>query len=31
MMKSKNKIPKDWKIVKLGEVCDKMSNGAGSK
>ena len=24
-------IPKDWKWVKLGEVCDKMSNGTNAK
>jgi type I restriction enzyme S subunit len=24
-------LPKDWKWVKLGEVCDKMSNGANAK
>jgi len=26
-----NKLPKDWKVVKLGEICDKMSNGANAK
>ena len=24
-------LPKDWKWVKLGEVCEKMSNGANAK
>jgi type I restriction enzyme, S subunit len=26
-----NQLPKDWKWVKLGEVCEKMSNGANAK
>lgn len=26
-----NQLPKDWKWVKLGEVCDKMTNGANAK
>ncbi|MBL7936037.1 MAG: restriction endonuclease subunit S [Bacteroidia bacterium] len=25
------KLPKDWKWVKLGDVCEKMSNGANAK
>ena len=26
-----NQLPKDWKWVKLGDVCEKMSNGANAK
>ena len=26
-----NNLPKNWKWVKLGEVCEKMSNGASAK
>ncbi len=26
-----NQLPKGWKWVKLGDVCDKMSNGANAK
>jgi type I restriction enzyme, S subunit len=26
-----NQLPKGWKWVKLGEVCEKMSNGANAK
>lgn len=28
---TQNKLPKYWKVVKLGEICDKMSNGANAK
>lgn len=28
---TQNKLPKDWKVVKLGELCDKMANGANAK
>lgn len=27
----RTQLPKDWKWVKLGEVCEKMSNGANAK
>lgn len=26
-----NKLPKEWKLIKLGEICNKMSNGANAK
>lgn len=28
---SDKKLPKGWEIVKLGEICNKMSNGANAK
>ena len=30
-MIEESKLPKGWKVKKLGEVCDKMSNGANVK
>ncbi len=30
-MTQKNKLPKDWEVVKLGGICEKMSNGANVK
>lgn len=31
MIETKNILPKEWKWVKLGEVCERMSNGANVK
>lgn len=31
VVKMINELPKDWKWVKLGDVCEKMSNGANAK
>jgi type I restriction enzyme S subunit len=31
LLNKENILPKDWKWVKLGDVCEKMSNGANAK
>jgi restriction endonuclease S subunit len=31
MMCEEMKMPKHWEVKKLGDVCDKISNGANTK